>query len=125
LGLLATAWPAAVVAGPLPPKGPLNTTADIRRALNGCWQWPPLGASHAGVSLTIRMSFRRNGEIIGARVIFQTPGLSDDERTLYDRAVLAALSRCSPLPLSVSLGEAIAGRPMAFHIHDTRQQRKA
>jgi hypothetical protein len=125
LALLAAVWPAAASAAPLAPKGPLNTTTDIRKALSGCWQWPPLGSSHAGVELTVRMSFTRSGEIVGARVTYQTPGLSDAERTLYCRAVLASLSRCSPLPLSASLGEAIAGRPMAFHIHDTRQQRKA
>jgi hypothetical protein len=125
LALLAVAWSAAAFAAPLAPKGPLNTMTDIRQALRGCWQWPPLGISHAGVELTVRMSFTRSGEIIGARVTYQTPGLTDGERTLYYRAALASLSRCSPLPLSASLGEAIAGRLMAFHIHDTRQQRKA
>ena len=112
-------------AEPVAPKGPLNTTADIRQALRGCWQWPPASEARSGMELTVRLSFKRNGEIFGARITYQTPDVSDEERALYYRALLAALARCSPLPLSASLGEAIAGRPMTFHIHDTRQQRKA
>ena len=110
---------------PVAPKGPLNTTADIRQALRGCWQSPPAGEARSGVELTVRLSFKRNGEILGARITYQTPNVSDEERSLYYGALLAAIARCSPLPLSASLGEAIAGRPMTFHIHDTRQQRKA
>ena len=117
--------PAAALAEPVAPKGPLNTMADIRQALRGCWQWPPVSEARSGMELTVRVSFKRNGEIFGARITYQTPDVSDEERALYHGALLAALSRCSPLPLSASLGEAIAGRPMTFHIHDTRQQRKA
>ena len=124
--LLAVAMlPATGSAEPAAPKGPLNTMADIRKALRGCWQWPPASESRAGMALTVRVSFKRNGEIFGARITYQSQQVSDEERSLYYRALLAALSRCSPLPLSASLGEAIAGRPMTFHIHDTRQQRKA
>ena len=99
--------------------------ADIRQALRGCWQWPPVSEARSGMELTVRLSFKRNGEIFGARITYQSAGVSDEERALYHGALLAALSRCSPLPLSESLGEAIAGRPFVFHIHDTRQQRKA
>ena len=123
--LAALALPGAGSAEPATPKGPLNTMADIRKALRGCWQWPPAGESHAGMELTVRVSFKRNGEIIGARITYQSQHVSDEERSVYYRALLAALSRCSPLPLSASLGEAIAGRPMTFHIQNTREQRKA
>jgi hypothetical protein len=112
-------------AEPVAPKGPLNTTADIRQALSGCWQWPPASEARSGMELTVRLSFKRNGEIFGARITYQTRDVSEEERSLYHGALLAALARCSPLPLSASLGGAIAGRPMTFHIHDTRQQRKA
>ena len=123
--LAAAVLPAVGSAEPAAPKSPLNTIADIRKALRSCWQWPPANESRAGMGLTVRVSFKRNGEIFGARITYQSQQVSDEERSLYYRALLAALSRCSPLPLSASLGEAIAGRPMTFHIHDTRQQRKA
>jgi hypothetical protein len=123
--LAAVVLPASGRADPGAPKGPLNTMADIRQALRGCWQWPPASETRSGMELTVRVSFKRNGEIFGARVTYQTAGVSAEERALYYGALLAALSRCSPLPLTASLGEAIAGRPFIFHIHDTRQQRKA
>jgi hypothetical protein len=124
--LAAGAWLCpAVAAEGVRPKGPLNTLADVSRALRACWQWPPLSEARSGMAFTVRLSFKRNGEIFGARITYQTRGVSEEERSLYYGALLAALARCSPLPLSPSLGAAIAGRPMNFHIHDTRQQRKA
>ena len=123
--LAAALLPASSRADPGAPQGLLNTIADVGRALRGCWQWPPASEARSGMELTVRVSFKRNGEVFGARITYQTRNVSDEERGLYQAALLAALSRCSPLPLSESLGEAIAGRPFTFHIHDTRQQRKA
>jgi hypothetical protein len=117
--------PASGGADPGAPQSPLNTIADIRQALRGCWQWPPASEARSGMELTVRVSFKRNGEIFGARITYQTASVSAEERVLYYGALLSALSRCSPLPLTASLGEAIAGRPFIFHFHDTRQQRKA
>ena len=122
--LAAALLPASGRADPGAPQGLLNTIADVGRALRGCWQWPPSSEARSGMELTVRVSFKRNGEVFGARITYQTRSVSDEERGLYQAALLAALSRCSPLPLSESLGEAIAGRPFIFHIHDTRQQRK-
>ena len=111
-------------AEPVRSKRQLNTMADVGKALRACWRWPPLSEARPGMEMTVRLSFKRNGEIFGARLSYQTPRVSDEERAIYYGALLAALNRCSPLPLSESLGAAIAGRPMTFHIHDTRQQRK-
>jgi len=122
--LAAVVLPASGRADPGAPQGLLNTMADIRQALRACWQWPPASEARSGMELTVRVSFKRNGKIFGARITYESPNVSDAERALYHGALLAALSRCSPLPLSASLGEAIAGRPFTFHIHDTRQQRK-
>jgi hypothetical protein len=107
------------------PKGPLNTLIDIRDALRGCWEWPPLSETKVGMDLTVRVSFKSNGEIFGARITYQSKDVSDDERAVYYGVLLRALSLCSPLPVSESLGNAIAGRPFSFRFHDTRQQRKA
>ena len=123
--LFAALAPALAAAEPAVPKGELNTLADVRLALRTCWQWPPASEARSGMELTVRLSFKRNGEILGARITYQSENVSAEERALYHGALLAALGRCSPMPLSASLGGAIAGRPMTFHIHDTRQQRKA
>jgi hypothetical protein len=110
--------------GPTPPKGPLNTLADIGNALRGCWQWPPLEQIKSGMELTIQVSFKRDGQIFGARITHQSRAVGDDERALYHRAMAEALALCSPLPVSQSLGNAIAGRPFTFRIIDDRKQRK-
>jgi len=123
--LAVVALPASGRADPGAPQGPLNTMADIGRALRACWQWPPVSEARSGMELTVRVSFKRNGEIFGARITHQTASVSEEERAIYHSALLAALSRCSPLSLSESLADAIAGRPLILHIQDKRQQRKA
>lgn len=81
--------------------------------------------SRSQLALTVRVSFKHNDEILGARITYQSQAISDDDRVAYYGALLQTLKRCSPLPLSAGLGGAIAGRPLTFHIQDTRQQRKA
>jgi hypothetical protein len=108
------------------PKGPLNTLRDIGDAVGGCWKWPPLNeVVHGGMELTVILSFKRNGEIFGARLSYQRRDVPAEERALYYASLLDALKLCSPLPLSASLGEAIAGRPFSFRFKDTRGERKA
>jgi hypothetical protein len=107
------------------PKGPLNTLDDIRDAIRGCWKWPPLSEVQQGMTLTVRLSFKRSGEVFGAKLTYQTPNVSDEERRMYYGVLLDAMKRCSPLPVSESLGAAIAGRPFTFRFHDNRKERKA
>ena len=125
LAVVACSVPAASADRAQAPKGPLNTLADVARAIRGCWQWPPVSEVRSGMTLTIRLSFKRDGEIFGARITYQTPNAPPDERSLYYGALVRALKLCSPLPVSATLGGAIAGRPMTFRFHDTRKQRKA
>jgi hypothetical protein len=110
---------------PAPLKGPLNTLVDIGDALRACWQWPSIEDISSGMELTILLSFKRNGEIFGGRITHESRIVSPEERALYYNALVDALKRCSPLPVSESLGNAIAGRPFTFHFLDTRKQKKA
>ncbi len=71
------------------------------------------------------LSFKRDGEIFGARITYQSRDVSLGERDLYYGALMRAIALCSPLPLSPSLGEAIAGLPMRFHFRDSRKQKEA
>lgn len=107
------------------PKGPLNTIRDVQQAIFDCWKWPPASEVQGGMELTIIVSFKRNGEIFGARLTYQKREVPEAERALYYAALLDALKLCSPLPISASLGEAIAGRPFSFRFKDTRNERKA
>ena len=112
---VALAQPAAATGGSL------DTLADVRQALRRCWQWPPQDVSSSGMELAVRLTFKRNGEIYGVRITFTTPEASEEERAPYNSAVLESLKRCSPLPITEKLGEALAGHVMIMHIHDKRE----
>ncbi len=105
--------------------GPLDTIKDVQDAFKKCWIWPAETDISVGMDITIMVSFRRNGEIFGGRVTYQTPNVSEQKRAIYAAALAARIKRCSPLPLSDSLGGAIAGRLFSFHFIDNRKQRKA
>jgi len=109
----------------LPIAGPLNTIKDVQNAVRKCWVWPPIEDIGPGMDITIMLSFRRNGEIFGGRITYQTPNVSDERRAVYYTALAATIRRCSPLPFSESLGDAVAGRLFSFHFIDNRKQRKA
>jgi hypothetical protein len=108
----------------VPPKGPLNTLVDVQRAVLACWKFPPESEVHGGLELRFILSFKRNGEIFGGRLTYQDRNFSPEERALYNAALMDAIKLCSPLPITLSLGEAIAGRPFVFTIRDTRKERK-
>ncbi len=125
--LLATgAAPPAYAQGDPPLiKGELNTLDDIRNALRKCWVWPSLADSSGSMDLTVMLSFRRNGDILGGRITHVARDVSNNERALYYVALENMIRRCSHLPVSQGLGEAIAGRPFMFRIVDTRRQKRA
>jgi hypothetical protein len=123
--LATTASLQAACAESAPPVRQLNTLADVGRAIRGCWVWPPIDRVTTGMELTFMLSFKRNGEIFGGRITHESHNVSDQERTVYYGALADAIRRCSPLPVSESLGNAIAGRPFTFHITENRKQKKA
>ena len=123
---IASPWMSAAAPAPgAAPKGPLTTLKEVGQAIGGCWKWPPLSEARHAMELTVIVSFKRNGEIFGARLSYQTRDVPAEERALYHGALLEALKLCSPLPFSASLGDAIAGRPFSFRFKDNRKERKA
>jgi hypothetical protein len=102
----------------------LNTIRELFDALEGCWEPPPLDESRSGTEITIRFSLNRGGRLIGTpRYTYSTPGLPAEVKSVYERAIMAALDRCPPLPLTASLGGAIAGRPISTRFIDNRNFR--
>src|ERR1051326_3903270 len=87
VSMLAVALPISGRADPGGPQGLLNTMADIRQALRACWQPPPFSEARSGMELTVRVSFKRNGEIFGARITYQSTSVPAEERALYHRAL--------------------------------------
>jgi len=99
----------------------LNTIGDMFAALRACWEPPAKDDSHAGTQMSVRLSFKRNGEPVGPpRITYVSPGTSAEVRKTYLDAVTSSLKRCTPLPFSKGLGGALAGRPIAIRFIDDR-----
>jgi len=108
------------------PQTPVNTLSELMAALRACWVPPPLDQSRAGMQITVQMSFHRNGELLGQpRITFESAGASDDERLAYRIAVAKMLKRCTPVPITEALGNALAGRPLTIRFVDNRKLRQA
>ncbi len=104
---------------------PLNTLRDLNNALRKCWVWPSELDSSGNMDLTVMLSFRANGELFGGRITHVSREVSDNERAIYYVALEKMISRCSHVPMTESLGQAIAGHPFFFRIVDTRRQKGA
>lgn len=94
---------------PTAPEGParpaLRTIADVFDAVRACWIPPAKEHAQPGTELSIRLSFRRDGAVIGSpRLTYVTPGLDEETRDVYWEAVMAALHRCTPLSFSAASG---------------------
>jgi hypothetical protein len=104
----------------------LNTLADVARALEACWEAnePPLAQARPGMNVTVMLSFTRTGGILGEpRFTYITHEAKPETRALYQRAVVAALDACVPLPFSPALGNALAGTPKVMPFIDRRNEK--
>jgi hypothetical protein len=113
-----------------PPSGEeipkeVNTLGDIVRAMQACWR--PADVRRSGQSVTIRISFKRNGEVLGKPMITHYREGEPDKanREAFTQAVREALVRCSPMPFTDKLGAAVAGRPFTFRFVDALATEKS
>ena len=103
----------------------VNSIAEMFARLKHCWKSPTLRAGDPGMQITVLLSFKRNGEILGRpRITFESQTASDDERIIYRTAVMETLQRCAPMPFTDSMGGAIAGRPLTMRFDDRRNSSK-
>ena len=76
----------------------LNTLEDIFAAVRTCWKAPKISGP---AELVVRLSFTRDGKILGkAHLTYESKAVSVETRLLYRFAVMEAFKRCTPLPLS-------------------------
>jgi hypothetical protein len=138
-GVLALGWAAQApaqsgrVPGALPPlefvapgdgadrnRRPLpelvDKLADVVPAIGACWR-PPSGLrGFERAEVTARFSLRRDGSLIGSpRTTYVTGELALNAREMLTRSTVEAISACTPLRISASLGNAIAGRMITIH----------
>ena len=103
------------------PDHDLDSIGDLFAALRSCWSPPPEDSAREGMQMSIRFSFRRSGEMIGApQVTFATAGVPADTRATYLKAINASLDACIPVKFTDGLGGALAGRPIAIRYVDNR-----
>ena len=107
--------------------GRLERLRDVFLALRACWRLPKgdgpsKGGGPSGQQLTVRLSFKRSGELLGRpRITYSALNGDAEEQRRFATSVLAAVETCLPLPFSPSLGAAIAGRPFTFRFVDDRR----
>src|SRR5262245_40366817 len=90
---------------------PVNTIREMFSAIYACWHPPP---GTAGMSVTLQFSLRRQGTLIGRpRATYSNLGGNDALNRAFVASILEALDKALPLPLSDSMGGAIAGRMLA------------
>ena len=105
-----------------PSEHKLNSIRELFEALRACWVPPPAEQAHAGMQMSVRLSFKRTGEIIGTpRVTYSSPDASLELQaipiTRRSRPRSNAARRCRSAP---GMGGAIAGRPIAIRFVDNR-----
>ncbi len=103
-------------------QGPdVDNLKEMFARLQKCWKSPLLPAGNPGMEITVMVSFKRDGAILGhPRITFESPNATDRERIIYRTAVMETLQRCTPLPFTDSMGAAIAGRPLRLKFDDRR-----
>ena len=102
--------------------GRVERIRDVFAAVRACWRPPVLQGGPTGLQLTLRMSFNRNGEVIGKpRITYFQSGGDRDSRDRFAASISDAFRRCSPLPFTPVFGSAVAGRPFTFRFVDDRQ----
>ena len=107
--------------GATPVARKLDTIREMFDALRDCWVPPEPALARAGMQMSVRLSFKRNGEMIGSpRVTYTTPEATREQRDAYLAAITATLDRCSPMPFTDAMGGAVAGRPIAIRFIDDR-----
>src|SRR5215469_2791114 len=90
----------------------LHTIADIYAAIRACWKTVKISGP---TDLAVRLSFTRDGKILGkARVTYENRTIPTENRLRFRIAVMDTLRRCTPLSFSPDLGDAVAGKPFNF-----------
>ncbi|MFZ1094757.1 MAG: hypothetical protein WAN75_37005 [Xanthobacteraceae bacterium] len=110
---------------PKTPDAPqaLDTVGALFATLRSCWVPPVEDKARPGMEMTVRFALKRDGEMIAPpRVTYATRGVPPETRDIYFNAIMDALHRCAPLPLTAGLAGEIAGVPIAVRFVDDRER---
>ena len=111
---------------PLDRDHPAERLNELGPLLSKCLELPPDDEARAGMRVTLKIAFKRNGELLAEpRFTYTTHDAPAEAKTAYHDAAVNMLKRCTPLPISEKLGDAIVGRPFVIPIVETRKEKKA
>jgi hypothetical protein len=100
------------------PVGQLNELGPL---LSKCLELPPEDDAQAGMRLSLKFAFKRDGELVAdPRFTYVTHEAPEKVKAAYQAAALDMLKRCTPLPITDKFGSAIAGRPFVVAIKENR-----
>jgi hypothetical protein len=106
---------------PLDRDHPVDRLYDLGPLLSQCLEMPPDEAARPGMRVTVKLAFKRNGELLAdPRFTYTSRDAPQQAKVAYHDAALDMLKRCTPLPITEALGGAIAGRPLVVPIIETR-----
>lgn len=104
------------------PSTQLTSYRQVADTLAACWRPPAEFGDRPWRQVTLRVSFKRDGTINGMpRIPYTDEGLTPEARSDLRTSLMAALNACLPLPLSPSLGSAVAGQIFALRFIEQDQ----
>jgi hypothetical protein len=99
----------------------VDSIKDVVARLRICWRPPPATSANPGIDITVVVSFKRDGHILGhPRITYESEQATDNDRVAYRIAVMEALQRCTPMPFTEGMAGAVAGRPFAVRFHNRK-----
>jgi hypothetical protein len=119
---VAAAWlsSASVVSAQTAPDQ-VDSIQQVFAKLGTCWRPPPPSRANPDIEITVIVSFRRDGTILGhPKITYESEEATDNDRLMYRIAVMETLQRCTPMPFTEGMAGAVAGRPFAVKFHNRR-----
>jgi len=99
----------------------VDNIEQVFAKLGTCWRPPPPSQANPSIEITVIVSFRRDGTILGhPKITYESEQATDHDRLIYRIAVMETLQRCTPMPFTEAMAGAVAGRPFAVKFHNRR-----
>jgi hypothetical protein len=118
----AAAWlSSASVASAQTAPDQVDSIKQVIEKLATCWRPPPPSQANPDIEITVIVSFKRDGTILGhPKITYESEQATDNDRLKYRIAVMETLQRCTPMPFTEGMAGAVAGRPFAVKFHNRR-----
>jgi len=121
IGFAATLFLTASISTAQAEPGQVDNIKEAFARLRTCWKPPPPSRANPDVEITVIVSFKRDGNILGhPKISYESEQATDNDRLEYRIAVMETLQRCTPMPFTEAMGGAVAGRPFAIRFRNRK-----